>query len=483
MYREPARMARRSNPARSVSTKKLQKAVASLQVAAQKDPKAVQAYLKEFKSSLSRGAVVATGRPAPANKEKPVMSKPKAAKAAEKTPKAKKAPLSQTKAAKAARAKRRAEKKAAPAAAATTAPKAKKRPTPRAVVAKAARALAPKKMRKVKKANMKSGAYMDRKGSWRRVNPTTDTKLMIAKVASFGVGLVLAEGLDRYLATRATETNGSKTAELYGAAAVKAIRSRPDGVRMFAQAAGAGVFGVGAYLLRKKSAYGMSVCGGIATAFGVKLFLQITVDHVLPALLKTKTADEKTLGNRLYPDKMATFDESITSGQGGSPRFFAGNPSRRNGSVGTARVPLSLGEVFGGSVGCGAGGGCQSCGHGKPCGCKGSRAPIGLDYGNERTPGVVPTPDGRTPGGIPDGRVPGGTPTPDYTGIRPSDGATPGGVEIMPRTPGSSNVRTPSTGSSTPLPNFLQSSRSRAGASRTTLVGSRYAGYIPPKVY
>lgn len=476
MYREPARAAR-LNPV-NVSTKKLEKAIGSLQDAARKDPKAVQAYLKEFKGSLARGAVVATGRPAPAKKETPKMSKPKAAKAARKTPRAKK---SQTPAAKKARAKRAATKRAAPAAAAT-APKTRKRRTPRAVVAGAARALAPKKMRRVKRANLKKGAYMDRKGSWRRVNPTTDTKLLIAKVASFGVGLVLAEGLDRYLATRATETNGVKTKELYGRAAAAAIRSRADGVRMFAQAAGAGVFGVAAYLLRKKSAYAMSVCGGLAAAFGVKLVMQIAVDHVLPALLKTKTATEETLGNRLYPDKMAVLDEAAPGTQNGPRRFFAGNPARRNGSVGTARVPLSLGEVFSGSVGCG--GGCQTCGQGEPCGCAGSRAPIGgLDYGDGR-PSVVPDPDGRMPGGIPGGREGGGTTIPsitgDYNSILVPSTATPSGVEVLPRVPGNT-VRTPSTPTTT-LPNYVAVSRARA-ASRTGGANAiKQPHYVVPKI-
>lgn len=368
MYREPAvqavrvaKAAPKRKPAKAVKVAKTpakRKAVraakvapkrtrlgSALERAAQQDPDQVREYLKAFSGSLKKGAVVASGRasPAPAKKETSPMAKKRAAKSAKKTATKKPAARKRTRKAPAAK----------PAAATTAAkPKSRKR-TVRAKVVSAARALAPKKVRSVKRANLKRGKYMDSKGTWRKVNPTNDTKLLIAKVASFGVGLAVAETLDRYIATRASD----KAKELYGEAAVKAIRSRPDGVRMFAQAAGAGVLGVGAYMLRKKSAYATSILGGMAAAFGVKLFTQIVVDVAIPTLLKTKTADEASYGNRLFPDKMAFFDESIKRQliqpgmMNGAPRFFVGNPTRSQGSVGTVRVPLSLDEAMPGSVG------------------------------------------------------------------------------------------------------------------------------------
>lgn len=359
--------AKKHRGAAKVKTKKLELQVARETARAKMAERQLASEKK--KTAAARKAVVSTGRvsPTPTKQETRTMAKTKSTKkpATKKAPKRKPAKGRKP-------AKRAAAKKVATTT--TSTPKPKRRRTARRIAASAAFAVAGKGGKKghrtVKRANLKRGLYMDRKGQVRRVNPTTETKHMMVKVGGLAIGLILAEGLDRYLATRGTEKHEKP---YYGTGAAAAIRSKSDGMRLFAQAAGAGVLGIGAYLLRNKSAYATSALGGLAAGFGIKLFVMAITDHVMPALLKAKTADEATLANRLYADKQATqeaADTAAVTGAVGGGRFFRGNPMTTGndaGSVGTAkqRVQIAFGDVFGKSTGavgcslCGATGGCR----------------------------------------------------------------------------------------------------------------------------
>jgi hypothetical protein len=120
--------------------------------------------------------------------------------------------------------------------------------------------------------------------------------------AGVGLGLLVARGIDRFVATMkpAASKNGT-TSNLpwYGKNAVAAINRRPGVVRLGVQAGGA-VVGIGAaYMLRNKPIVPW-LLGGIALGFGSNLLLQVFEWYLVPRILKIEKPDEKTTANRLY---------------------------------------------------------------------------------------------------------------------------------------------------------------------------------------
>jgi hypothetical protein len=123
--------------------------------------------------------------------------------------------------------------------------------------------------------------------------------------AGVGLGLLVARGIDRFVATMKPADSkglaGTKAANhpWYGKNAVAAINRRPGVVRLGVQAGGA-VVGIGAaYALRNKPIVPW-LLGGIALGFGSNLLLQLAEWYVIPRLFKIEKADEKTTSNRLY---------------------------------------------------------------------------------------------------------------------------------------------------------------------------------------
>lgn len=123
--------------------------------------------------------------------------------------------------------------------------------------------------------------------------------------AGLAVGLLVARGVDRFIATMKPADSkglaGTKAANhpWYGKNAVAAIYRRPNAVRLGVQAAGAVAAIGGAYALRNKSVAPW-LLGGIALGFGSNLLLQVAEWYVIPRILKLKDANEQTLANRLY---------------------------------------------------------------------------------------------------------------------------------------------------------------------------------------
>lgn len=135
-------------------------------------------------------------------------------------------------------------------------------------------------------------------------NPTFNiSAIQAAGVAGFGVGLglVVAEFVDRYVATR-KPTDGVQP--WYGANAAAAVNRRPDAWRLGAQAVG-GVGAIGlAYLARGRSVLPF-LFGGTAVGFFANLTKDVIMWWGAPMVLKTKDGaegtTEATLANRLLP--------------------------------------------------------------------------------------------------------------------------------------------------------------------------------------
>jgi LysM domain-containing protein len=131
----------------------------------------------------------------------------------------------------------------------------------------------------------------------------------MASLKSFGVaaaglalGLAVARGADRYVATMkpADSKSGNKANRAwFGRAAAAAINRRPTILRLGVQAGGAVLAIGGAYALRNR-ALAPWLLGGIALGFGSNLFLQFLEWWVIPYLMKRKDPSEMTLTNRLY---------------------------------------------------------------------------------------------------------------------------------------------------------------------------------------
>jgi hypothetical protein len=117
--------------------------------------------------------------------------------------------------------------------------------------------------------------------------------------AGVGLGLGVADFLDRYVATRKPKDGRNPW---YGANAAAAYNRRPDAWRLGAQAAG----GLGAMALAYATR-GRGVIpwllGGTAIGFGANLTQMLFNYWLMPLIFRVKkeTPSEPNLGNRLYP--------------------------------------------------------------------------------------------------------------------------------------------------------------------------------------
>lgn len=282
------------------------------------------------------------------------------------------------------------------------------------------------KLRKTAQARTRTGVrrtykqYKNKKyGVVIRENPANRGKAIMAAAGGFAVGIVGADILDRYIATRAPE--GTDTA-LSMQGAKEAINAKPDGMRIFAQAAGTGVSAVGAYMLRKKSMVGTYLLGGVAAAFAAKALGMVVKGHLMPALMPAKGSDSD------WVKRMAYGDLAGPRGYMGAPRPFQGKPARIGpqatgsvGSYGCTRVPVNASEYMTPEPGRG---GCspwpfQVGSQGSDCIDKVGRTPSG------QVPRPAPSPRTPGPGTIPGPRTPR---TPDI----PRDPRDPGGEEFVP---------------------------------------------------
>lgn len=159
--------------------------------------------------------------------------------------------------------------------------------------------------------------------------PFTRKNLVSFGVAAtgVGVGLVFADFLDRWIATRrpADSANPAGTANhpWFGANAAAAQRRRPDALRLGGQAAGAvGAMGLG-YLVRGRPVIPW-LLGGIALGFGANLVKQLIDWWLMPALFQVKEPSEASFANRMYPLEQTAVQDAVAAmfeNWGGTPNL------------------------------------------------------------------------------------------------------------------------------------------------------------------
>lgn len=222
-----------------------------------------------------------------------------------------------------------------------------------------------------------------------------------AAAAGIGIGLVIAEATDRWVATR-----GNKH-PWFGRDAAAAQQSRPDAMRLGVQAAGAAVGMAGAYYARGRG-FLPWLLGGVAVGFASNLVRMGLNYYVMPAILTVENPTDKTLANRLYPleqtkiqDKVVAFLDARTKGQQstieqytptspldptalppGEGVVYLGKgrkaPEQGNGLGTVASKLVSTGRL-GKCGGCGGNGGCYtSCPDLKLCGECGTDNPTAM---------------------------------------------------------------------------------------------------------
>ncbi|GMV18010.1 MAG: hypothetical protein AMXMBFR56_62340 [Polyangiaceae bacterium] len=120
--------------------------------------------------------------------------------------------------------------------------------------------------------------------------------------AGLALGLLVARGVDRFVATMkpAKSKSGTEAQRAwYGKNAVAAVYRRPNALRLGVQAGGAVAAIGGAYMLRNKSVAPW-LLGGIALGFGSNLLLQLAEWYIIPRIFKIEKDNDQTLANRLY---------------------------------------------------------------------------------------------------------------------------------------------------------------------------------------
>ena len=227
-------------------------------------------------------------------------------------------------------------------------------------------------------------------------NPVNDASHMTVGIIAIAAGFGTAEILDRFTVTYAPKdkdgkplknTDGKDMTRFVGPTALLMRHSTPDWKRFAVSGGGAAVLGGSAFLLRKHSAWGTTILGGLAIGFGFKL-AALGLGYVLPKVLPVKSATEDSWVNEIFPENNPAFDlgqssqapllaaanritpgavpavdgagkpgDGLTSGARGAP------PWRRQGSASAA----SFGPVAGaGNMGRAP---CNTCG-GEAGGCK-----------------------------------------------------------------------------------------------------------------
>lgn len=144
-------------------------------------------------------------------------------------------------------------------------------------------------------------------GLFSNAGPYNSTMLKNLGVAAVGIGfgLLVAEMVDRAVATRTPADDGTNKANhpWYGRNAVAAIQRRPDAMRYGAQIGGAAVSIGVAYLSRNLRGIGRIVpflAGGMAVAFVANAAMKLFNWEIAPRIFKVTKPDEMTLGNRLF---------------------------------------------------------------------------------------------------------------------------------------------------------------------------------------
>lgn len=129
-----------------------------------------------------------------------------------------------------------------------------------------------------------------------------------------GVGLVIADFLDRYVATRtpddSTPTTGTAKHPWYGRDAAAAQRRRPDAMRLGAQAAGAVAAMALTYWFRSGNVLPW-VFGGTSIGFGANLLKQLTDWFIMPMVFSVDDPTEESFANRMFPLEQTDVQDEV----------------------------------------------------------------------------------------------------------------------------------------------------------------------------
>lgn len=145
--------------------------------------------------------------------------------------------------------------------------------------------------------------------------------------AGVGVGLVFADFLDRWIATRRPADSATPAATgqnpWFGANAAAAQRRKPDALRLGGQAAGAvGAMGLG-YVLRGRPFFPW-LFGGVALGFGSNLVKMLLDYWLMPAIFQVKDPNEASFANRMYPLEQSAVQDAVAAmfeNWGGTPNL------------------------------------------------------------------------------------------------------------------------------------------------------------------
>lgn len=149
----------------------------------------------------------------------------------------------------------------------------------------------------------------------RAANPVNDMGRLGLLALGMLAGTVGVDVLDRFIATRA----GDAKYPWYSHDAARRIMTRPDGVRIGAQAAfvvASGALAVGAY--KYKMPIAATIFAGVAIGGAVKTAADLLRTRVMPLLFSVEKGNERSVGNRLYPleqDALQTEEEKKIEAQ------------------------------------------------------------------------------------------------------------------------------------------------------------------------
>jgi len=146
--------------------------------------------------------------------------------------------------------------------------------------------------------------------------PFSKTSLTGYFIAAGGVsaGLVIADFVDRFVATRTPSESAPTKAEgknpWMGRDAAAAQRRRPDAMRLGVQAGGA----VGAMILTYLTRRGNILpwlFGGTSVGFGANLGKQLTDWWFMPTVFKVQAPTEVSFANRMFPMEQSSVQDEI----------------------------------------------------------------------------------------------------------------------------------------------------------------------------
>jgi hypothetical protein len=142
---------------------------------------------------------------------------------------------------------------------------------------------------------------------------------------------------DRFFATRNAYNTADSTNPLYGTSAWVAVRDTPNVYRVLIPFGGGALLAIPAFLVRRKHPLVTAIVGGLAGGAFMK-FLTLGGEYLIHNAIAAlpATANEQTLMNRLFPEKMkGTYTDPTT----GAIYAYDAIPAKTTTAGATAALP------------------------------------------------------------------------------------------------------------------------------------------------